>query len=95
MSYRRDHHTSKSPLFDGFDKLEEGGLRSSSSFSYEIKEHDNGKVIDSLQDSHFSEKSDIHDEVDSHNRLLDRMGNDMEATRGIMSGTMDRFKKDA
>ncbi|MBA0616416.1 hypothetical protein Godav_016463 [Gossypium davidsonii] len=25
--------------------------------------------------------------------MLDRMGNGMDATRGIMSGTMDRFKK--
>ena len=46
----RDHHSSKSALFDGFDKLEEGGLRASSSFSDEIKEHDNDKAIDSLQD---------------------------------------------
>lgn len=35
---------------------------------------------------------DIHEEVESHNRLLDRMGNSMDASRGIMSGTMDRFK---
>ncbi|MBA0830866.1 hypothetical protein Goarm_015367 [Gossypium armourianum] len=25
--------------------------------------------------------------------MLDQMGNGMDATRGIMSGTMDRFKK--
>ncbi|CAN6454265.1 unnamed protein product [Victoria cruziana] len=35
---------------------------------------------------------DIHEEVESHNRALDRMGNDMDASRGILSGTMDRFK---
>ncbi|KAL5981404.1 Bet1-like SNARE 1-1 [Asimina triloba] len=35
---------------------------------------------------------DIHEEVESHNRLLDRMGNDMDASRGTLSGTMDRFK---
>ncbi|XWS08825.1 hypothetical protein CRYUN_Cryun40dG0033700 [Craigia yunnanensis] len=96
MSYRRDRRSSKSALFDGFDKLEEGGLRSSSSFSHEIKEHDNDKAIDSLQDRVTFLKrltGDIHDEVESHNRLLDRMGNVMDATRGIMSGTMDRFKK--
>lgn len=46
----RDHRSSKSALFDGFDKLEEGGLRSSSSFSHEIKEHHNDKAVDSLQD---------------------------------------------
>ncbi|XP_021290946.1 bet1-like SNARE 1-2 [Herrania umbratica] len=96
MSYRRDHRSSKSALSDGFDKLEEGGLRSSSSFSHEIKDHDNDKAIDSLQDRVAFLKrltGDIHDEVESHNRLLDRMGNGMDATRGVMSGTMDRFKK--
>uniref|UniRef100_A0A803Q751 t-SNARE coiled-coil homology domain-containing protein n=1 Tax=Cannabis sativa TaxID=3483 RepID=A0A803Q751_CANSA len=36
---------------------------------------------------------DIHDEVETHNRFLDRMGNNMDASRGIMSGTMDRFKR--
>ncbi|KAJ6313258.1 hypothetical protein OIU77_014711 [Salix suchowensis] len=35
---------------------------------------------------------DIHEEVESQNRLLDRMGNNMDTSRGIMSGTMDRFK---
>ncbi|KAE8699526.1 Bet1-like SNARE 1-1 [Hibiscus syriacus] len=35
---------------------------------------------------------DIHEEVDSHNRMLDRMGNDMDSSRGILSGTMDKFK---
>lgn len=35
---------------------------------------------------------DIHEEVESHNRVLDRMGNDMDASRGVLSGTMDRFK---
>ncbi|GLU08130.1 hypothetical protein SLE2022_250550 [Rubroshorea leprosula] len=36
---------------------------------------------------------DIHEEVQSHNRLLDKMGNNMDTTRGVMSGTMDQFKK--
>ncbi|GMP56066.1 hypothetical protein CsSME_00020681 [Camellia sinensis var. sinensis] len=35
---------------------------------------------------------DIHEEAESHNRMLDRMGNEMDSSRGIMSGTMDRFK---
>ncbi|PPR99472.1 hypothetical protein GOBAR_AA21196 [Gossypium barbadense] len=113
MSYRRDHRSSKSALFDGLDNLEEGGLRASSSFSHDVKEHDNGKAIESLHDRVAFLKrvfafrtcnelltvnmhwltGDIHDEVESHNCMLDRMGNGMDATRGIMSGTMDRFKK--
>lgn len=35
---------------------------------------------------------DIHEEVESHNRVLDHMGNDMDSSRGILSGTMDKFK---
>ncbi|RLM61481.1 BET1 [Panicum miliaceum] len=35
---------------------------------------------------------DIHEEVENHNRMLDRMGNDMDASRGFLSGTVDRFK---
>ncbi|KAK8511166.1 hypothetical protein V6N13_013583 [Hibiscus sabdariffa] len=96
MNYRRDHRSSKSALFDGFDNLEEGGLRASSSISNDMKDHDNGKAIESLHDRVAFLKrltGDIHDEVESHNRLLDRMGNSMDASRGIMSGTMDRFKK--
>ncbi|OMO54798.1 hypothetical protein CCACVL1_27563 [Corchorus capsularis] len=96
MNYRRDHRSSKSALFDDFDKLEGGGLRASSSFSHEIKEHDNDKAIDGLHDRVAFLKrltGDVHDEVESHNRMLDRMGHGMDATRGIMSGTMDRFKK--
>ncbi|KAL5755759.1 hypothetical protein ACOSQ2_020505 [Xanthoceras sorbifolium] len=95
MSNRREHRASRSSLFDDYDSLEEGGLRVSSSYSHEIKEHDNDKAMDSLKERVVFLKrltGDIHEEVESHNRLLDRMGNGMDATRGIMSGTMDRFK---
>ncbi|KAM5553070.1 bet1-like SNARE 1-1 [Rosa sericea] len=91
MSYRSVHRASKASLLDG---LEEGGLRASSSYS-DINEKDNDKAVQSLQDRVVFLKritGDIHEEVESHNRLLDRMGNDMDASRGIMSGTMDRFK---
>ncbi|KAL6292193.1 hypothetical protein ACE6H2_000335 [Prunus campanulata] len=92
MSYRREHRSSKSALLDG---LEEGGLRASSSYSHDINEHDNDKAVQSLQDRVVFLKrltGDIHEEVESHNRLLDRMGNHMDASRGMLSGTMDRFK---
>ncbi|KAL0554122.1 hypothetical protein IC582_008036 [Cucumis melo] len=90
MSYRREHRSSRSALFDD---LEEGGLRTSS--SVEIKEHDNDKALHTLEDRVSILKrltGDIHEEVESHNHLLDRMGNGMDASRGIMSRTMDRFK---
>ncbi|KAI4304002.1 hypothetical protein MLD38_039574 [Melastoma candidum] len=92
MSYRRDTRASKSALFDGYGGLEEG-LRAS---DRPISDHDNDKAIDSLQDRVIFLKrltGDIHDEVESHNRMLDHMGSGMDASRGIMSGTMDRFKK--
>uniref|UniRef100_A0A5B7C496 Putative bet1-like SNARE 1-2 n=1 Tax=Davidia involucrata TaxID=16924 RepID=A0A5B7C496_DAVIN len=95
MSYRREHRASRAALFDGFDGIEEGGLRAASSYSREIDEHSNNKAIDSLQDRVIFLKrltGDIHEEVESHNRMLDRTGNEMDASRGVMSGTMDRFK---
>eukprot|EP00268_Persea_americana_P021674 TRINITY_DN2158_c0_g2_i3.p1 TRINITY_DN2158_c0_g2~~TRINITY_DN2158_c0_g2_i3.p1 ORF type:complete len:124 (+),score=18.62 TRINITY_DN2158_c0_g2_i3:128-499(+) len=93
MNSRRDYRSNRSALFDG---IEEGGIRATSSYStHEIDEHDNERAIDGLQDRVNILKrltGDIHEEVDSHNHLLDRMGNDMDASRGILSGTMDRLK---
>ncbi|KAL9390004.1 hypothetical protein Peur_018609 [Populus x canadensis] len=89
----QDHRNSRTALFD--DGLEEGGLRSSSSFSHETDDHDNDKAVHTLQDRVLFLKrltGDIHEEVESQNHLLDRMGNNMDTSRGIMSGTMDRFK---
>ncbi|KAJ4979445.1 hypothetical protein NE237_010225 [Protea cynaroides] len=62
---------------------------------HEIDEHDNDRAVDGLQDRVNLLKrltGDIHEEVECHNRVLDQMGNDMDASRGILSGTMDRFK---
>ncbi|KAI3907796.1 hypothetical protein MKW92_045927 [Papaver armeniacum] len=42
--------------------------------------------------SHLFLTGDMHEEVENHNRVLDRMGNEMDSSRGILSGTMDRFK---
>ncbi|KAM7278384.1 hypothetical protein ACFE04_005518 [Oxalis oulophora] len=85
---------SRSALFD--DGIEEGGLRaSSSSYTGEISDHDNDKSMDNLHErASFLKRltGDIHEEVEGHNRFLDRMGNNMDAARGTMSGTMDRFK---
>ncbi|XP_073052402.1 bet1-like SNARE 1-1 [Primulina huaijiensis] len=83
----------RAALFDG---IEEGGIRASSSYSsHEIDEQENDRAIDGLQDRVAILKrlsGDIHEEVDSHNLMLDRMGNDMDASRGVLSGTMDKFK---
>lgn len=83
----------RAALFDG---IEEGGIRASSSYSsHEIDEQENDKAIDGLQDRVNLLKrlsGDIHEEVDNHNRALDRMGNDMDASRGILAGTVDKFK---
>ncbi|XP_004247702.1 bet1-like SNARE 1-2 [Solanum lycopersicum] len=95
MSYRRDHRAHRASLFDNYDSIEEGGIRASSSYPRDLDERDNDKAVDSLQDRvSFLKKltGDIHEEVETHNKMLDRMGNEMDSSRGIMSGTMDRFK---
>ncbi|XWS76288.1 hypothetical protein CRYUN_Cryun01aG0162800 [Craigia yunnanensis] len=92
MNPRRDMRNNRVALFDG---IEEGGIRASSSYSHEIDEHDNERAMEGLQDRVNLLKrlsGDVHEEVDSHNTMLDRMGNDMDASRGILSGTMDKFK---
>ncbi|XP_068648175.1 bet1-like SNARE 1-1 [Aristolochia californica] len=89
---RREYLGNRAALFDG---IEEGGIRATSSYSHEIDELDNDRAMDGLQDRVNILKrltGDVHEEVESHNRVLDRMGNDMDASRGILSGTMDRFK---
>ncbi|BBH10210.1 BET1P/SFT1P-like protein 14A [Prunus dulcis] len=89
---KRDYRGNKVALFDG---IEEGGIRASASYSHEIDEHDNERAVDGLQDRVNLLKrlsGDIHEEVESHNHMLDRMGNDMDSSRGVLSGTMDKFK---
>ncbi|KAF7848401.1 hypothetical protein BT93_L1980 [Corymbia citriodora subsp. variegata] len=85
--------SNRAALFDG---IEEGGIRASSSYSsHEIDEHENERAMDGLQDRVNLLKrlsGDINEEVETHNRMLDRMGNEMDASRGVLSGTMDRFK---
>ncbi|XP_038692498.1 bet1-like SNARE 1-1 isoform X1 [Tripterygium wilfordii] len=91
-SRSRDFRGNKAALFDG---IEEGGIRASASYSHEIDEHDNERALEGLQDRVILLKrlsGDINEEVDSHNRMLERTGNDMDASRGILSGTMDRLK---
>nr|XP_009763176.1 PREDICTED: bet1-like SNARE 1-1 isoform X1 [Nicotiana sylvestris] len=92
MNSRRER-SSRAALFDG---IEEGGIRASSSYdSREIDEQENEGAIDGLQDRVNMLKrltGDIHEEVETHNRMLDRMGNDMDSSRGVLAGTMDKFK---
>ncbi|PKI40052.1 hypothetical protein CRG98_039557 [Punica granatum] len=95
MSYKRDSRASRASLFDNYSNIEEG-RGSSSSRSHEINEHDNDKAVDSLHDRVTFLKrltGDIHNEVENHNHLLDKMGKSMDASRGTMSRTVDRFKK--
>ncbi|GMI66459.1 BET1P/SFT1P-like protein 14A, modified transport to the vacuole 15 [Hibiscus trionum] len=92
MNPIRDMRNNRVALFDG---IEEGGIRASSSYSHEIDEHENERAMEGLQDRVNLLKrlsGDIHEEVDSHMRMLDRMGNDMDSSRGVLSGTMDKFK---
>ncbi|KAM0845668.1 hypothetical protein ACQ4PT_041920 [Festuca glaucescens] len=88
----RGYRSTRTALFDG---IEEGGVRASAYSSHEIDEHENERAIDGLQDRVSILKrlsGDINEEVETHNRMLDRMGNDMDASRGFLSGTVDKFK---
>ncbi|CAK7346442.1 unnamed protein product [Dovyalis caffra] len=89
----KDIRNNRAVLFDG---IEEGGIRASASYSsHEIDEQDNERALEGLQDRVSLLKrlsGDINEEVDNHNLMLDRMGNDMDSSRGVLSGTMDRFK---
>jgi len=49
----RENRSSRSSLFDGYDAIEEGGLKASSSYSSDIIEHENEKDLDSLKDKVF------------------------------------------
>ncbi|XP_010524950.1 PREDICTED: bet1-like SNARE 1-1 [Tarenaya hassleriana] len=92
MNPRRENRGARSSVFDG---IEEGGIRAAPSYSHEIDEHENERALEGLQDRVNLLKrlsGDINEEVETHNRMLDRMGNDMDSSRGILSGTMDRFK---
>ncbi|CAG7902934.1 unnamed protein product, partial [Brassica rapa] len=92
VGFCREPRGGRSALFDG---IEEGGIRAASYASHEINEHENERALEGLQDRVILLKrlsGDINEEVDTHNRMLDRMGNDMDSSRGILSGTMDRFK---
>ncbi|KAJ1281668.1 hypothetical protein BS78_04G323200 [Paspalum vaginatum] len=88
----RGYRSTRTSLFDG---IEEGGIRATSYSSHEIDEQENDRAIDGLQDRVSILKrlsGDIHEEVETHNRMLDRMGNDMDTSRGFLSGTVDKFK---
>ncbi|KAL5222488.1 hypothetical protein ABZP36_027201 [Zizania latifolia] len=91
MEDLQDFRSNRAALFDG---IEEGAIRSSA-YSSQAHEHENDQSLDSLQDRVSVLKrltGDIHEEVENHNRMLDRMGNDMDASRGFLSGTVDKFK---
>ncbi|XP_065030583.1 bet1-like SNARE 1-1 isoform X3 [Musa acuminata AAA Group] len=91
MNLRRDYRNRASL----FDSIEEGGILAPSYSSHEIDEYGNDRAIDGLQDRVNILKrltGEIHEEVEIHNRALDRMGHDMDASRGVLSGTVDRFK---
>ncbi|KAJ7566838.1 hypothetical protein O6H91_02G120500 [Diphasiastrum complanatum] len=94
MSHWRDVRGNRGA---SFDDMEEGVSRAGSSYSTsEIAEQENDRSLNALDDRVSILKrltTDIHDEVGSHNRMLDQMGNGMDSARGVISGTMDKFKK--
>jgi len=94
MNPRRDYRANRSQLLE----MEEGGLRASAPYasSAEIAEQENERGLGELHDRVNILKrltGDIHEEVESHNKLLEGMGNAMDASRSLMAGTMDRFTR--
>ncbi|KAL0912649.1 hypothetical protein M5K25_018638 [Dendrobium thyrsiflorum] len=92
MNSRRDRRSIRAALFDG---IEEGGVRALYN-NHDIDEHDNNIAIDGLQDRVNILKAltgDMHEELETHNKLLDKMGHSMDASRGTLYGNLDRFKK--
>ncbi|XP_052144898.1 bet1-like SNARE 1-1 isoform X1 [Oryza glaberrima] len=92
FDFGSNYRSTRTSLFDG---IEEGRIRATSYSSHEIDENENDQAIDGLQDRVSILKrlsGDIHEEVETHNRMLDRMGNDMDSSRGFLSGTVDKFK---
>ncbi|XP_058008765.1 bet1-like SNARE 1-1 isoform X2 [Hevea brasiliensis] len=86
MNSRRDLRTNRAALFDG---IEEGGIRASSSYSHEIDEQDNERAMEGLQDRVNLLKrlsGDIHEEVETHNGILDRMVSAYRAMTWIHPG---------
>eukprot|EP00244_Chara_vulgaris_P011189 TRINITY_DN5442_c0_g1_i1.p1 TRINITY_DN5442_c0_g1~~TRINITY_DN5442_c0_g1_i1.p1 ORF type:complete len:144 (-),score=11.83 TRINITY_DN5442_c0_g1_i1:55-486(-) len=82
-----DHRSSRAALFENFER---------GPSNEEIGEQYNENSLTELQDRVSALKRitvDINAEAEAHNKLLDRMGRDMERTKGILSGTMDRFTK--
>jgi len=49
----RENRSSRASLFDGYDTIEEGGLKASSSYSSDIIEYENEKDLDGLKDRVF------------------------------------------
>ncbi|KAJ7520969.1 hypothetical protein O6H91_19G032900 [Diphasiastrum complanatum] len=94
MSHWRDYRGSRGSLFDS---MEGGDIRAPSSYkNSEIYEHENEQALNGLEDRVSILKrltTDIHDEVGFHNRMLDGLGKDMDSARGVMSGTVARFKR--
>ncbi|KAK4478183.1 hypothetical protein RD792_017466, partial [Penstemon davidsonii] len=103
----REHRSSRSALFDDLEEggglraspSYSNGMEDHDNEKTMDSLHDRVsflKRVSSISRVHLpvfsSIESDINEEVESHNRMLDRMGNEMDSSRGIMSGTMDRFK---
>ncbi|KAH0914990.1 hypothetical protein HID58_029436, partial [Brassica napus] len=65
IEVRQGESCLKTFLFDGLDGLEEGRLKASSSYSHGTSER--------AMMNHWRVTGDIHEEVESYNRLLDKV----------------------
>mmetsp|Transcript_6705 Transcript_6705/g.7693 ORF Transcript_6705/g.7693 Transcript_6705/m.7693 type:complete len:121 (+) Transcript_6705:261-623(+) len=73
-----------------------GNSREEEVFDPETAERDNDRNIDHMAERAAMLKQitmDIHKEAETHNQLLDGMGNAMEGARTLLEGTVGRFAK--
>ncbi|KAJ8504720.1 hypothetical protein OPV22_005606 [Ensete ventricosum] len=54
---------------------------------------DSIETLSPAKESCFILPREIHEEVGIHNHALDRMNHDMDTSRRVLSGTVDRFKR--
>ncbi|KAH7842851.1 hypothetical protein Vadar_009775 [Vaccinium darrowii] len=92
-----DYHASKAALFDGFDNIEEGGIRASSSYSQNIDDHTNDKAINSLEDrvsflKKYQLRWRIQKGLEIKQRVVHRKRKYLDSAPTALS--LEQFKKD-
>mmetsp|Transcript_8457 Transcript_8457/g.31249 ORF Transcript_8457/g.31249 Transcript_8457/m.31249 type:complete len:124 (+) Transcript_8457:241-612(+) len=93
MSTFGQRNSNRAPLFAGTSSKD---ADSGGGFDSMTLEQENDRGIEHMADRVQALKRvtlDINEEVDAHNKLLEKMGMDMDGAKGLVGGTMDKMKK--